>query len=206
MVKYNEQIYQSTIEPYTELTVDVEEIGKFLQWEKFEKRIEELQQEKRKLEDSTKSVAEVKEEIEKTLEEILIVEKRQLHNEIELSQQGKGERKDELIGRLIRIASLKNVSNSLNIMDSEDYPKGLGRYERENEIEKIDNKIKAQKEKQSEFKAKQIFGVEPYKNERNAIAMWRFLAPRFCEACSPKGAYLNSAESEVDRKLLEIYI
>lgn len=206
-MKFNEQIFQSTIESYVQsVVVDVKELKKFIEWEKFEKRIEELEVEKRKLELSTKSVAEVKEEIEKTLEEILITEKRQLHNEIELSQQNKGERKDELIGRLIRIASLENVRKSLNIMDSTDYPKGLGRHERELELAKINARIKTQREKQAEFKAKQVFGKEPYKDERDAIAMWRYIAPRFCEACSPQGGYLNTVESEEHRKLLEIYI
>lgn len=207
MTKFNEQIYQSGIEPYVQsVVVDVKELKKFLEWEKFENRIEELEVEKRKIESSVKSIAEVKEQIEKTLEEIVITEKRQLHNEIELAQQNKGERKDELIQRLIRIASLENVSKSLNIIDSTDYPKGIGRHERELELDKINARIKTQKEKQSEFKAKQIFGVEPFKNERNAVAMWRYIAPRFCEACSPQGGYLNTVESEEHRKLLEIYI
>lgn len=204
-MKFNEQIFQMSIEPYHVLDVDVEEIKKFLEWEKFEKRIEELKQEKRKLELSTKSIAEVKEEIEKVLEEILITEKRQLRNELELAQQNKGERKDELIQRLIRVASLENVRNSLNRMDSTDYPKGVGRHERENELDKINARIKTQREKQSEFDAKKIFGKEPFKDERDAIAIWRYLAPRFCEPCSPGGAYLNS-DVEKDRKLLEIYI
>jgi len=210
-MKFNEQIYQDSLEIYRVLPVNIQGLVKALARQKLEEKVKIAQ---KKIEDLLKGILSIQEVKEIILNQLKLdqISRQAFANdffqEIKYLQERHISNPDVAIEKLIKCCLLQEgVAKTVldSIINEKDFAEEMSREEREKRIAKLRKEVETlEKEIKEKYSTPEGYKGDFYGDQYRYIEQWRYIAPRFDGYVNAGCRWLNP-DFDLDRKLIEIY-